>query len=131
MEIEPEDEIQDAVPRAAPERLPIPFTYHEPESRPRGRAVALAYLADLVVLAVGGPLTFLIFLEAFPERTPMITDGQVTQILALAAAAAVILITAAVAAFRAGAKLTGLVQCVFVICVLMLTASEVAAFPGG
>ena len=128
MEIAPEDDIQDAVPRAAPERLPIPFKYHEPENRPRGTVIGLAALADMVVLLVGGVLSFMIDFQSFSDegaKTTALADEQISQTLVLGVVAAGILIATAVAAFWARANVTGVIQCVFVVCVLMLTASSV------
>lgn len=126
MEVEPEDEVQDAVPRAAPERLPISFKYHEPRRKPRGTVIGLVLFADLAVLLVGGLLAFMIDFQSFADSGPKDTalaDKQVSQTLLLGGVAAAILIAAAVTAFWAGATVTGFIQCVFVVCVLMLTAS--------
>jgi hypothetical protein len=64
--------------------------------------------------------------QSFAEtggKSTALADEQVSQTLLLGGVAAVILIAAAVTAFWAGANVTGFLQCVFVVCVLMLTAS--------
>jgi cytochrome c biogenesis factor len=126
MEVEPEDEIQDAVPQVAPERLPTPFKYHEARSRPRGMVIGLVIFVDLMLLLVGGLLTLMINFQSFADSGPKDTtlaDKQVSETLWLGGVVAVILVAAAVTAFWARADATGLLQCVLVVFVLLLTAS--------
>jgi hypothetical protein len=55
-------------------------------------------------------------------------NGQVAQAVLLTAVAVAVLIAAAACAFWAGAQVTGVLQCVFIVCVVMLSASVVADY---
>lgn len=127
MEVEPEDEIQDAVPKPAPERLPIPFKYREPPDRPRGTVIGLAVFADVMILLVGGLISLAINFQGFSEsagpKDAALADRQVSETLWLGGVVAVLLIATAAAAFWARADATGFAQCIFLVFVLLLTAS--------
>lgn len=124
-----EDDIQDAVPVALPERLPSPFKYAEPRRRPpRVTAILLALAADLLVVLVGGLLTFMISFQGFAEHDNLLARKQISQTELLGGVAIAVLVVAAALAFWARAHVTGLVQVAAIFGVLLCTTVAVHGY---
>jgi Family of unknown function (DUF6234) len=121
-----EDDIQDAVPVALPERLPVPFRYAEPRPRPhRGTTIALVLAVDLLVALLGGLFTFMISFQGFADNGNLLARKQASQTELLGGVALAILVIAAACAFWAKAYLTVMVQVVAIVAVLICTTLAV------
>ena len=121
-----EDDVQDAAPEPLPVRLDVPFKYSEPRPRPpRGAVIALILGADLLLAVLGGFLMLLIDFQSFAETSPALNSKQTSQTELLGGVVAALLIVLAVCAFWARTYLTGLLQCVFIVAVLVFTAAAV------
>ncbi|HWG24470.1 DUF6234 family protein [Actinospica sp.] len=121
-----EDDIQDAVPELLPARPPVPFTYSEPRPRPRrGVVTALAVAADLLVVLLGGFITFLISFQDFAENSDVLARKQASQTELLGGVAIAVLVIVAACAFWARAYVAGVLQVAVVAAVLVFTTVAV------
>ncbi|MBR7824847.1 hypothetical protein KDK95_00900 [Actinospica sp. MGRD01-02] len=121
-----EDDIQDAAPEPLPVRLEVPFTYKEPRPRPpRGAVIALVLGADVLLAILGGFLMLLIDFQSFAETSPALSSKQASQTELLGGVVTAVLVLIAACTVWARTYLTGLLQCVFIVAVLIFTASAV------